>query len=622
MTISVNRKYQDNNPAEEICNTTISKLIEEANWSSYLNCTENQKPVPCPGNNTQRYRSYNGTCNNLIHPLEWGVAFTAFRRSLPPWYDDGIGKPRIASGNKPLPPANIVSAEVHRPLYRDDPKFTVMLAVWGQFLDHDITATALSHGKNGSAIACCVKDKQHPECFPVIDPDTGECIEFVRSAPAPSCCLGPRNQMNQATAYIDGSMIYGSEEELVHSLRTHRYGYLSMMTTKDGRDLLPPSLDLSDGCNREKMNQEGKYCFLSGDPRSNENLHLTTMHLLWARNHNNIAAVLYKQNSNWSDEMLFQEARHIVAAQIQHITYKEFLPIILGHELMQKYDLVTGNDSVQYKYNETVDASIANEFAAAAFRFAHTLIPGLMKILANDTSSPEYVQLHKMLFDPYRLYVVGELDYILKGAMDTNIEAADTYFTDELKSKLFQDPYKSTYSSKKSGCGGLDLVSLNIQRGRDHGLAGYTAWRSYCGLSKPQSFDSLLLYMDSDSVKRISELYSDVNDLDIYTGALSEKPLDGSLLGPTASCIIVDQFVRLKRGDRFWYENMNGPQAFTSAQLAEIKRTSLASVICENSDAIDIITPLVMQRENKVNINVPCSAIDKPDFTKWKDVRG
>lgn len=147
-----------------------------------------------------------------------------------------------------------------------------MLAVWGQFLDHDITATALSQKSNGSTISCCDNSGiTSPECFPVmLDTDDPfrefnvSCIEFVRSAPALTCCLGPREQLNQATAFIDGSVIYGNDKEMAEKLRNLKNGTLKVFVTGDGRALLPISEDLNDGCNREEERSNGRYCFLTG----------------------------------------------------------------------------------------------------------------------------------------------------------------------------------------------------------------------------------------------------------------------------------------------------------------------------------------------------------------------
>lgn len=103
-----------------------------------------------------------------------------------------------------------------------------------------------------------------------------------------------------------------------------------MFNTPDNRTLLPVSTDPTDGCNEAEMNSKGKYCFESGDTRANENLHLTSMHLIWARHHNYLATTLRSLNPEWDTETIFQESKRILGAQLQHITYNEFLPVLLG----------------------------------------------------------------------------------------------------------------------------------------------------------------------------------------------------------------------------------------------------------------------------------------------------
>ncbi|CAH1153426.1 unnamed protein product [Phaedon cochleariae] len=612
-TRHIHRKRKNNTLVEKIChkdNTTSDEYCRKSTMECNIFL--------------MKYRTYNGTCNNLQKPLEYGASYRPFRRSLPPDYADGISEPRVSKSGDPLPSARTVSLVVHRPYYRNDPKFSVMLAVWGQFLDHDITATALSQKSNGSSISCC--DPQavsSPECFPVqldwLDPFREynvSCIEFVRSAPAPTCCLGPREQLNQVTPVIDGSVIYSAEEEVAKKLRNMVNGTMRVIMTADNRTLLPASEDLNDGCNREEEEKNGRYCFLTGDARANENLYLTSMHLLWVRQHNLIAYNLSRLNPHWKDEIVFQETRRIIGAQMQHITYNEFLPILLGDSLMQKFDLNPLKKGYSKTYNASLDPTIANNFAAASFRFAHSIIPGLMKLLSNYTSTPEYVQMRKMLFNPFQLYDPEVLDKTLRGAMNTTIEASDSYFTNELKSHMFE---KSTEKFKEPKLCGLDLVSLNVQRGRDHGLPGYTSWRTHCKLSKPKSFDDLKNDMDSYSLYNIKAIYKDVDDIDLYTGALSEIPLEGSILGPTITCLILDQFYRIKHGDRFWYENPQKPQSFTPEQLSEIKKTTLGNVICDTSDGLHLVQRRVMERVENDDEYISCSEVDRPNLELWKE---
>ncbi|CAH0405563.1 unnamed protein product [Chilo suppressalis] len=597
---------------------------------SFLEPRYCQKVVPkCP---SSKYRTQDGSCNNLEHPYLWGVSRTPFRRVLPPDYGDGISSPRTAVDGSSLPSARDVSVTVHRPSYPHDTSFTVMLAVWGQFIDHDITATALSKGENSSALSCCDPNlPPHPECFPVRldaeDPFYQEynvtCMEFVRSAPCPTCYFGPREQMNQATAFLDGSTVYGYTEERATSLRLQANGRLRML--RDGmRELLPPASDPTDPCNTAQMNAMGRYCFETGDDRANENLHLTTMHLIWARQHNRVTAELLTLNPTWKDEILYQEARRIVGAQMQHITYAEFLPAILGTDVMFALNLTLLPDGHSDVYDPTVDPTVANHFSAAAFRFAHTLLPGLIHNVDRSTGTINYVQLHEMLFNPYALYSARGAKSAVSSAMNTPVHSVDPHVTTELSNHLFERPLvvngTNSTSPHKTGPCGLDLVSLNIQRGRDHGLPAYPAWREHCGLSRPASIDDLADVFDDQSLSRVSKIYKNVDDIDLYTGALAEDP-KGRLLGPTLSCLVSDQFLRLKVGDRFWYETSDETVGFSIAQLTEIRKTTLAGVICANEDLLDQAQPRVMETVGPTNPLVDCKELPQPDFTPWKQIK-
>ena len=69
------------------------------------------------------------------------------------------------------------------------------------------------------------------------------------------------------------------------------------------------------------------------------------------------------------DEIVYQEARRLVTAQLQHITFTEWLPAILGPRVINELGL----DHEDCAYKEQVDSGILNSFAAAAFRFAHLI---------------------------------------------------------------------------------------------------------------------------------------------------------------------------------------------------------------------------------------------------------
>jgi len=138
------------------------------------------------------------------------------------------------------------------------------------------------------------------------------------------------------------------------------------------KELLPLKLeDPDEGCIRPS---EDVYCFLAGDARVNEQTVLALVHTLFVREHNRICDELASINPHWNDETVFHETRHIMAALMQHITYNEFLPMVLGKEVMHRHGLVLLRDGYSDSYDSSTNPTTANGFASAAFRFKFFLI--------------------------------------------------------------------------------------------------------------------------------------------------------------------------------------------------------------------------------------------------------
>ena len=186
--------------------------------------------------------------------------------------------------------------------------------------------------------------------------------------------------------------------------------------------------------------------------------------------------------------------------------------------------------------------------------------------------------MHKTFFAPWRLVQEGGIDPILRGLFASNAKKniPNELINDELTEKLFSNAHAIA----------LDLASLNIQRGRDHGLPPYLEWRKYCGLDQDiiQNWQGLSRVIFSGSIlRKLRQVYGHPKNIDLWVGGLLEEPVNGARVGPTVQCLLVDQFRRIRDGDRFWYQN---PSTFSPDQLAQIQMTSLARIICDNSDQI------------------------------------
>nr|AIZ68325.1 peroxinectin [Caligus rogercresseyi] len=555
-----------------------------------------------------KYRRVDGFCNNPHNPLYGGI-FTPVQRILRPAYHDGFSSPRRGSKGEPLPSARKVSLQLTQNTERPSSRFTSYLMSMGQFLDHDMVHVPVYRQKNGEGIDCCSSQfgRNSLQCFPIKIPfgdrtfKNRDCINFVRSLPGPDidCKPGPNQQINQLTHWLDGSNIYGSAKEEEHELRLFRKGKLKM----EVNGLLPNNEE-----NEECVNSHE--CFLAGDSRVNEQMGLAVVHTLWVRLHNKIAHALCDLNPHWKDEKAFQETKRIVVAIWQHVVYNEWLPVLLGPKIMDTFGLWTLRKGFSHDYRTDFDPRITNAFAAAAFRVGHTMIPSFLKTfnLVNSRLSKQF-QLRSIFNNPSALKQRGVFDEMAYGLTLQNVEKYDNSFTSEITDHLFEHNGP-----------GLDLIALNIQRGRDHGIPGYIKYREICGLGKVNSFNDLLSNIPYDRVQRLKSVYSNVADIDLFIGMSLEVSYRDGYVGRTFMCLIADQFARLKKGDRFFYDLYGQAGSFTEPQLHAIRKMSLARIMCETTRIKKVQPFSLEQPDSRFNKGIPCSSNSIPhlDLNPWR----
>ena len=337
-------------------------------------------------------------------------------------------------------------------------------------------------------------------------------------------------------------------------------------------------------------------CFIAGDVRANEQQGLTSFHTLFLREHNRIARILKQLNAHWNGETVFQETRKIVGAILQKIVYEDYLPIILGPNALPSYA----------GHNQDIDPSILNGFAAAAYRFGHSTIRSKFDILKNNfQEAAPAIRLRFLFFNNTVTRTMG-VEPILYGLVGNLSQNVDTTLSREIIEHLFERPNEE----------GENLAALNMQRSRDHGLPGYNEFRVLCGLSSASTFEETRNEIRDPTNRAIlRRLYNDdPNLVELWMAGLSEVPFPGATVGPTLRCVIREQFLRTRDGDRFFYENSG---VFTSSQVQEIKKTSLSRVYCDNVNGI-----VSIQRNaffTAVNeVRPSCQQIPGMSLCQWK----
>ncbi|MGW4211632.1 peroxidase family protein [Lentzea sp. NPDC004789] len=545
-------------------------------------------------------QALDGHGNNRAHP-DWGTAGEAYTRLAPTRYADGVGQP--VAGPNARYVSNRIFADGRQNL-PSDRGVSQWAQVWAQFMDHTFglredTATDASIPWDNDAPMEHVRN------------DLGS-IPMRRSGVVDG--VTPHQQKNIVSSYLDGWAVYGGTQDRLTWLR-------------DGAKLLLPNNTLprrqargGDGTDAPVMT--GPFGAITtgtgvvaGDMRANENATITAVQTLFAREHNRIVDRL---PSHLSDEERFQIARKVVIAEQQWITYQEFLPAM-------------GVRLAPYRgYRPDVRTSLANEFATVGYR-SHSMVRGDFEVVTNTSRySPQ--QLDALRAKGMSVTVTGDqvelgipprllpfnpdlVDDVQIGPLlqsfgrqpeNRNDEVVDE---DALRSIVFLIP----------GCvprcltAVVDVAALDVERGRDHGIAAYNDLRRAYGLAPKPSFraitgeatesfpaDPELTPGDEindpnslDHVRpgvrrtttaaRLKAIYGDVSGLDAIVGMMAEPRLPGGEFGELQHAIWKKQFEALRDGDRFFHANDPALRIIRARYGVDYRR-SLGDVIAANTD--------------------------------------
>ncbi|KAI1904336.1 hypothetical protein AGOR_G00004610 [Albula goreensis] len=517
---------------------------------------------------TWEVQRFDGWYNNLAYHSRGATGFPLMRL-LPARYSDGVYRPLQ---EPELPNARDISnVAMSGPSGLPSTRNQTVLSV---FFGYHVVFEIVDSRRPG-----CPPEFMHisvPRGDPIFDPNgTGKILlPFQRgqwdkdTSQSPN---NPRTQVNHVTAWIDGSSIYGSSSSWSDALRSFNRGQFAgapggnFPKQTGGPYFMWSPADPSTG----QHGREGLYQF--GNARGNENVFTVAEGIIWFRYHNYLASRLLEQHPLWSDEELFQNARKRVIATFQSIVFYEWLPGYLGNKTVPPYP----------GYQKYVDPGISPEFQSAAMRFGSTAVPPgvymrnrtchYRNIINIDGSTSPAMRVCNSFWNRQNpnLRTGQDVDDLMMGMASQIAEREDNIIVEDLKDYMY-GPLRFSRS---------DLMALTIQRGRDTGLPSYNQARAAFDLPAVSSWEEINPELNRASpqlFKDLAALYgNDISKLELFPGGLLES---SGAPGPLFSSIILDQFQRIRNGDRFWFENkQNG--LFSAEEIEGIRNTTFHDVL-------------------------------------------
>ncbi|XP_014358646.2 peroxidase-like [Papilio machaon] len=567
--------------------------------------------------NPHEGRRPDGSCNNLRYPTR-GMSHTPPVRLLPPVFDKNYN-PRLSKSGGNLPLARFLRKRLLMEGQVPDQKFTQLTAHFMLLLNGDI----LSFHDTVKYIlwkphCCSEKGKTDYACVPNKIPDNDpvhrfsdiRCLNMTRpeSFQSVGCVNNDTNpeRILSSTPAFDVSILYGNTMQKLLTKGRKFEGGLLKYEVENGK-IWPPSV--KGPVNLCLLNQKPYETRCHDTPEEGVNsVAGVNLSLIWFwRLHNHIATALGRINPCWDDDRLFYTARDIVIALQMQIFLYELLPAFVGKENLIKAGVISSHSGHRDSYNESLVPQISIEYMTV-LRWFHTIQSGTVKMYDSQGFYLKQIPIANLTLRTGFYAIDNNIDYITQGAFRQASGKFDHAIDPELGESVLGPHQKAS-----------DTLTNDLAKNRYFGLQPYVKYLELCRRRAFKKFEDLLHVMDPERVEMLQEAYEHLEDVDFQAGLWLENFIEGGHVPVTFYCIVVEQMLRSMASDRHWYERPNRPNAFTLPQLKEIRKISIARVLCDVGDSVTRIQRHAFLRISPTNPLCGCNEIEGIDFWAWED---
>jgi len=515
-------------------------------------------PAPKPDGSHLKYRTADGSFNDLEHP-EMGMAGTRFGRNVPV-KDTHLDGPNLMKPN----PREISRKLMTRDEFRPATSLNVIAAAWIQFQNHGWFSHGENQPDNRLEIPLEEGDPWPEEHRPM---EVGKTIDDPTRVE--NDATTPPTFVNTVSHWWDGSQVYGSDRETIDKLRSHVDGKMLL----DENGLLP--LDELSNLDTTGFNDN----WWTG---------LSVLHTIFVKEHNTICDHLKKHYPDWNDDQLFGHARLINAALMAKIHTVEWTPGILATPVLQ------------IAMNANWWGMLGKHFKDIFGRVGDSeVISGIIGSPPDHHAAPFYIteefvsvyRLHPLIPDDFDIYSVetGKLlqstNFFETSGKRTRAVVESVGIGNLFYSLGISHPGAITLHNYPKFLQQLvrdngevfDLAAVDILRDRERGVPRYNKFRELIGRERVKSFDEIT----SNKVwaQEMREVYNnDIDSVDLMVGMFAEDLPEGFGFSDTAFRVFILMASRRLKSDRFFTKDYRA-EVYTQFGLDWINDNTMLDVL-------------------------------------------